>query len=117
MGFNPCSGSFLVCEPVPCGMGFGQHIRLRWWQRGGRDDPNVHQAWTEGVAVGLPGQPNIKARLHRETGTVIARKGGGGGTVLNSEHMVLYRNGGLVCGNCLCRLQEDHRCPNDDCFV
>lgn len=96
-------------------MPFGQHTRLRWWQRGGRRKPRIEQAWSQGTKVALPGRPDAKARLHKKTNTVILRKGGGKGTVLNSENMVLYKDGMLVCGNCLSRLDGNGRCPNRDC--
>lgn len=94
---------------------FGQHIELRWWQRGGRDRPNIEQAWGESISVSIPGRGDIDARLHTETNTVIAHKGGGGGTILNSDFMVLIKDGERVCGNCLCQLQDDNRCPNPEC--
>jgi len=72
-------------------MSFGQHIKLRWWQRGERNHPRVAEAWRQGEDVGVPGRPDLNARFHEESKTVIARKTGGGGTVLNSENMILYK--------------------------
>ena len=106
---------FLVCESVSYSVMFGQHIRLRWWQRGGRGDPTIVQAWEEGVKVAVPGRKDLNARLHKGTNTVIARKYNGSGTVLDSENMLLYKDNRLVCGNCLSTLQSDHRCPNAEC--
>jgi len=96
-------------------MSFGQHIKLRWWQRGERNHPRVAEAWRQGEDVGVPGRPDLNARFHEESKTVIARKTGGGGTVLNSENMILYKDGRLVCGNCMDSIQRDGRCPNRDC--
>ena len=106
---------FLVCESLPYSVMFGQHIRLRWWQRGGRGDPSIVEAWDDGVKVAVPGRRDLNARLHEETGTLIARKRGGSGTVLDSSNMILYKDNRLICGNCLSTLQSDHRCPNAAC--
>jgi len=95
---------------------FGQHMTLRWWQRGGRENPTIEEAWEEGIDVSLPGRPGIEAKLHRGTGTVIARKSRGGGTILNSKNMVLYKGSNLICGNCMSTLRNDHRCPNSECI-
>lgn len=94
---------------------FGQHIRLRWWQRGGRDDPKIEDAWEQAESVAIPGRLDVTARVHEETGTVIIRKGGGPGTVMDAKNMILYKDGRLVCGNCMEVLQRDYRCPNDGC--
>jgi len=74
-------------------------MMLRWWQRGGRTEPTIEQAWSEGIDVAIPGRRDIDAKLHKETGTVIARHGKGPGTVFDSDNMVLYKDNSLVCGN------------------
>lgn len=94
---------------------FGQHIRLRWWQRGGREKPHIVEAWDEATKVAIPGRKDLTVRLHEGTNTVIARKGSGAGTVLDSSNMILYKDNRLICGNCMSTLQSDHRCPDSEC--
>ena len=96
-------------------MRFGQHIKLRWWQRGGREKPTVEEAWEEGIDVAIPGRTNSDVRYHSDTNTAIVVNGTHSGTVLKTGNMVLIRRGEHICGNCATTLQSDHRCPNDEC--
>lgn len=88
---------------------------MRWWQRGGRKNPKVEEAWGEAIEVELPNKDYDEARLHRQTGTVILRQGVGGGTVIDSTDLIVERGGMSLCGCCLSQIDGNGRCPNPEC--
>lgn len=89
---------------------FGHHFRLRWWQRGGRDDPQLEVAWNEAESVDVVGRRYDVAKYHHDTDTVLLVKYGDYATVLPAEPLEIYRERKTNCPVCGTAIIDDSEC-------
>ena len=66
---------------------FGQHMKLRWWQRGDGKNKRLDIAWQEAEPVKILGRKAAEARYHFDSNSVLIRK---------TEAVVLLSKAGMA---------------------
>jgi len=93
-------------------MVFGQHMKLRWWQRGAGKDKPLDEAWAEAEPVKVLGRKAAEARYHFESNSVLIRKTRGGGTVVEGGFGTIIHYGIPKCSGCAERKTPFMPCRN-----
>ena len=87
-------------------------MRLRWWQRGGRDSPELEIAWEDAIEVDVVGYKYHEAKWHPGSGSILLRRSGGGGTVLEADNKTVIIGGNAYCAECGRRKKKYMPCPH-----
>ena len=91
---------------------FGQHMKLRWWQRGDGKNKRLDIAWQEAEPVKILGRKAAEARYHFDSNSVLIRKTRGGGTVVEGRYGTVVHDGVVKCSGCMERKEPFMPCTN-----